>query len=155
LTYDNSVKYIDLPALDKKSLEAMEQEMLSVKLSDCLYSKFRKQTREIKGLCSYTTAKLETEKTRIKVLGEITGIKEVNFKSGSQGLRVYLTDGNKEMNFLVFATAVNIFKDHFQEGDVAVIPLRNFGSDSEDKTFRFYDDREVGFVLQREEDAKA
>jgi len=151
LNYDSTLKYIDLPALDQKTLDEMEKEMLSVRLSDNIYSKYRKQTREVKGLCSYTTAKLETEKTRIKVLGEIMGIKEVNFKSGSQGLRVYISDGNKEMNFLVFSSAVMLFKDHFQEGDIAVIPLRNFGQDSEDKTFRFYDDRETGFVLKRED----
>ncbi|MCK9154572.1 MAG: hypothetical protein M0P12_00510 [Paludibacteraceae bacterium] len=154
LNFDSKPKYIDLPALDQKTLDDMEKEMLSVRFSDNIYARYRQQTREVKGLCSYTTAKLETEKTRIKVLGEIMGIKEINFKSGNQGLRVYISDGNKEMNFLVFSSAVMLFKDRFIEGDIAVLPLRNFGQDSEDKTFRFYDDREGGFVLKRKEDAK-
>lgn len=149
IAINQEVKYIDLPDLGEKALIEKEKEMISVMLSGNLLAMFRDQTKDIKGLCGITRLKHEVDKVKVKVLGRITGIKEINFKTGSNGLRVYVTDGTKDMNFLVFQSAVNSFRDFYRENDIAVIPLKNFGKESDDPTFRFFDDKEQGLILKR------
>jgi len=145
---NSDIKYVDLPDLSKNALIEQETEMLGIYLSDNLMVKYRDKiiTEDIHGI---TRAKLETEKVRIRILGRITQIQDRNFKNGSNGLRVFVTDGVRDMDFLVFSSAINDFKNQYEVGDVAMIPLKNMGAGCDDPTFRFFDDKPTGKILER------
>jgi len=148
LHYDNSVKFIDFPVMSEKFIAGMEEEILGVSLSGNLAVKYRDFTRG-RDVHSLVSIRLETEKVKTRIMAKILQIKDINFKNGNNGLRVYVTDGIKDYNFLVFSGAIYSFKDFYQEGDVAIIPLKNMGEGCDDPCFRFFDDNSQGTIIER------
>ena len=153
LSYDEEVVYTRLPDLSDKTLRLMEIEVLGADMCGSVIVKHADVYRDAK-CSSLSGIHAKDDIVHLRVLCKIERITDrVNNKSGRNFLRVDVTDGVKDWNFPVWGEDVNEFRDVFQEGDVAVVPVKNNVRPDGKISGRFYDSRGVKMILERGGDA--
>lgn len=120
-----------------------ERECLGLCLSEKpLYDKYEKEIGE-KNLKKISD--ILPEEKRIMVFGQVKSVVPKVSKNGNPMFIVKMADGVDELEFMVFASSQQYFKDTLKIGYVAGIPLTRF----DDGDRRFFDERGQIEVLDK------
>lgn len=95
----------------------------------------------------------EAIRDRVRLFGRIDSIVNHTSRNGNPMWKVFLDDGIDSIMFYVFEGGKQRFKDEFETGDVALVPMKRF----EDGGQRFFDDDGDCVVFTKEDvdDAEA
>lgn len=132
----------DIPEHDLKEWQEMEREVISLCLSEEPLIHVYKEKIKKEDWCRIEDSEF---KNKAMMFGRITFIKQHTSKKGNDMYIVGLTDGIDYMEFFVFRSAMETFKDNYKSGYVAAIPMKKF----EDSNTRFYDDNRNGVIIEK------
>ena len=134
---------VSLQTIPEDELEAKEVEMIGMCLSRepvcSRYVDLIKQNR-------WTTLGRHEERSKPTVFGRVMAIEPRNSKAGNPMYVVRMNDGLDSLDFFVFKSGMEYFRDSVKIGQLAAIPLDRF----QDSFTRFFNDRGEIAIVEEE-----
>jgi len=121
----------------------LERDMIGVCLSrPPLYREYEEMINENK----WSIVGSHLEKDKPTVFGRLTQMQEKVSKAGNPMLLCTIDDGMDQLDFFVFRSSIDFFRDRAKKGLLVAVPMNKFN----DSTTRFYNDSHVVEVIKED-----